>query len=102
MIELEDESKRVDAQPVALGAGQVVDPPAIELNRPTVGLIERAEQVQERALARARSADDAQELAGLNVEVEPAQDRNDDLVAAVAFVEIRRGEHSVLPLLFVP
>ena len=49
---------------VALLGRQVVDAFAVEVNGALVGLVEGAEQVQQRALARAGGADDAEKLAG--------------------------------------
>ena len=52
---------------------------------PRVRAVERAEQVQQRALARAALADDRQELAVVDVEIDAAQHRDFDLPLAIAF-----------------
>src|SRR4051812_14564888 len=60
VIELEDEAEREVAQLIALLRRQLVDAAAFEMNHALVRPIERAEQVQERALAGAGLADDAE------------------------------------------
>ena len=57
-----------------------------------VGLVERAQQVQERALAGARGADDAQELAGIDLQVEAAQHAHLVGVPAVGLVQARGAQ----------
>src|SRR5436190_22702357 len=96
MVELKDESEGMHAQCIAFGTRQIVDAPAVEMDFPAIGLIESAEQMQERALAGPRCTDDAQEFAGLHLEIESAEDRHDDFIAAVALVKIGGVEHSIL------
>ena len=55
--------KRAIAQAVALDGWQVVDPVALEMDLALVGRVERGQQVQQRALARAALADDGHEFA---------------------------------------
>ncbi len=63
VIELKDHAEPLVAQGVAPRAGQVVDSSAGKLDLAGVGLVERAEDVQERALARSALADDRKEFA---------------------------------------
>ena len=70
--------------------GQVVDAPAVEQDRAVVGRVERAEQVQQRALARPGRADDREELAVLDLEVDAAQHRDHVLALAVGLVQLDR------------
>ena len=63
MIELENHAEPPVSQGIAAGGGQVVDPPALEVDLPLVGGVEGAQQVQQGALARAALADDRQEFA---------------------------------------
>ena len=62
---------------------------------PLVRLVERAEQVQQRALAGAGRADDAQELAVRDVEVEAVEHRHLDGVLAIGLVEIDGAEQGI-------
>jgi hypothetical protein len=59
--ELEDETDR--PRPVARRIVEVVEPQAPDGDRPGVGLVERADQVQQRALAGARRAGERDQLA---------------------------------------
>ena len=78
---------------------QVVDASAFEMDGALVRVIERAEQVQHRALARAGIADDGEELSLGNIEIEPAQDFDAvgeldvGLVQIIRTQERRRAEH---------
>ena len=63
VIELEDHAELAVPQRVAGRGRQIVDPPAVVVDFALVGRVERAQQVQQRALARAALADDRQELA---------------------------------------
>ena len=86
VVELEDEAEGLVAQLVALAGRQVVDASAVEADAALVGPVEGAEQVQQRALAGAGGADDAEELAGADVQVDAAQDADDVGVAAIGLV----------------
>src|SRR5262249_37294707 len=88
MIELEDVTERLIAEQIALVGGQVIDATAIEIDSPLVWPIQRAEQVQERALAGAGGADDAEKFAACQLEIEPAQDWDLDGVLAIRLVQI--------------
>ena len=76
MIELEDHAEVSVAQDVAAGGRQVVDAIAFEANFAGVGRVERREQVQQRALAAAAGADDGDELALVNRELDALQHGN--------------------------
>ena len=97
MIELKDHAKVPVAQQVAAGTGQVVDTDAFEMHLAGVGLVERAEQVQQRALAATALADDRQELAFVYLHVDALQHRNAQCSAAIALKQIARGQHGLLP-----
>ncbi len=87
MIELEDEAEGPVAQLVALLRRRIVDALAVQTNTPMIRLVERAEQVQERALAAAGSADDAKKLAVMHLQIQPAQHARLDRVLAVGLVK---------------
>ena len=102
VIELEDEPERAVAQLVALAFGQVVDPLAVEQHLARFGRVEQAQQVQERALARAAGPHDRDHLAALDLQIDPAQ--NGDLVLALVIaleqtVCCRIAGHRISPLL---
>ena len=92
VVELENHAERLVAQRVAFGRRQVVDPSAAEMHLAAVGRVERAQQVQKRALARAALADDRQELAPADFEIDTPQHRNLDVSLAVAFFQLRRPQ----------
>jgi hypothetical protein len=60
--------------------------------RISVGTVESAEKMQERALARARTADDRNPLAGGDVDRGVAQHRHPDLAEVVRLAHVARGE----------
>ena len=86
VVELEDEAEGLVAQLVAAARRQVVDALAVEMDLALVGPVEDAEQVQQRALAGAGGADDAQELARMHLQVEAAQHFRLDGVLAVGLL----------------
>ena len=92
MVELEDEAERLIAQPIALLGGQIVDALGVEKNAALVGLVERAEQMQQRALAAAGTADDAEKLAGVHFEIHSGQHRHLDGVLAIGLVNVDRRQ----------
>ena len=92
MVELEDEAEDAVTQPVALLGGQVVDALAVELDLALVGLVQRAEQVQQRALARARSCRRCSETRRRAPQVDALEHRGDDGVLAVSLVQPGGGE----------
>ena len=61
VIELKDHAEVLVAEHVAAARGEVVDAVAVEVDFAGVGRVERAEQVQQRALAAAALADDGDE-----------------------------------------
>src|SRR5581483_1988008 len=71
VMELEDEAD--GARAVARGVAQPLDPLAGDEDRAGVGPVERADQVQERALAAARGPRDRDELARLDREGDVAE-----------------------------
>ena len=62
----------VDPELITLRRRQVVDPLSQEVNLAFVGIVERAEQMQERALARPALPHDRREPTRLDREVDPA------------------------------
>src|SRR5262245_19565278 len=101
VVELKNEAEGLIPQRVPFAGRQVIDAPAGKLDRALIGPVQRAEQVQKRALAGTRGADDAEELALVNIELDAAQHGNGVLVFAVSFVQIAGTQkHSQPP--FVP
>ena len=76
MIELEDEAEHAVAHRIAMPVGTVVDPLAVDQDRSRVGGVEQAQDVQERALARAAGTHHGDHLAAFDLQVDPAEDRN--------------------------
>ena len=83
MVELVDEAQVLVAQAPLLGRVDLRDVLAVQLDAAGGRRVEPAHQVQQRALARARGADDGQRLAGAHVEVDAVQHGQVD----AAFVE---------------
>jgi len=81
-MELEDEAHRAVAKAGRSGAGEAGEVDAADRDRPGIGPIERAEQVQEGRLPRSRRADHGDDLTRRDVEIGAAQDL--DLTRAVA------------------
>ena len=77
---------------IALGGWQIVDPPPVEMHFAGGRGVERAQQVQERALARAALADDRQELAAADFEIDAGQHGNLDRPLAIVLLQADRGE----------
>ena len=92
VVELEDEAEGAVAEAVAPAVGQVVDPQAVELDGAGVGRVEQAEQMEERTLARAAGPDDGDELAALDLQVDPAEYRHFVPALAVRLLEAARGQ----------
>src|SRR5437870_1050220 len=87
MIELKDEAELPIPDPAPLAGadgGQVL---AVILDRPFVGRVQRAQQVQQRALARAGPALDRDELAGTYREVAVPEHRRQLAAHAVALLQ---------------
>src|SRR5262249_4014305 len=69
---------------------------AVEHDLPGVRGVERAEQVQQRALPRAGRPDDAEELAGLHLQVQAVEHPHLDGMTAVSLVEGFGNKHDFL------
>src|SRR5262245_19509162 len=93
MIKLEDEAEGAIAQDVAGARRQAVDASPVEADRPLIRLVEGAHQVQQRALARARRADNREELAIAHLELDALQHLHLDGVLAVGLLQSLNGEH---------
>ena len=76
-------------------AAQVVDPLAGVVDFALVGRVERAQQVQQRALAGAALADDRQKLAATHAQAHAPQHGHFDRALAVALVQVD-GEELVV------
>ena len=92
VIELEDEPERAVAQSVAMPFRTVVDALAIEQDRPRIGGVEQAEDVQQRALARPAGPHHGDHLAALDLQIDPAQHRDLVLPLPVALAQTDRRE----------
>ena len=57
------------------------------------GRVQPAQQVQQRALARARGADDGQRLAGMHLEVDAAQHLDVEAAFGEALGQALAGQH---------
>ena len=89
VVKLENEAECLVAQQVASLRRQVVDALAVEKDFAFVGPVEDAEQVQQRTLAGAGGADDAEEFALLYFQVEAAQHFRLDGVLAIGLLQRR-------------
>ena len=87
MIELEDHAELAIAQRIAAAGGKVVDTRSVVVDLARVRPVQQSQQVQQRTLARAAGADDRDELAGLDVEIDVFEDGNLDLPFAIAFAQ---------------
>ena len=90
VVKLENKTERLISQEIALLGRQIIDAFAIQKNAAIIGLVERAEHVQQRAFAAAGAADDAEKLAGEHVEIQPGQHRHLDGVLAIGLVNADR------------
>jgi hypothetical protein len=100
VIELKDETERAVAKGVALKGGQVVDAFILQANLTLIGPVERAEQMEQRALTGAGSPDNADELAVLHLQIDAAQHVDALGVLAVGLVQVdgvEQGIHVILP-----
>ena len=73
MMELIHETEALVAQAAALGVAHLAQVPPHQPHRPGARHVQPPEQVQQRALARARCANDGDALAGTDPERYPAQ-----------------------------
>jgi hypothetical protein len=100
VVELEDEPDPPSTQEREIAVGQMGDLRAVEKHLARRGPVESAEKVKERALASARCADDADDLALLDVEIESPQDvdleRSEVIALAKAFRDDDRRDGGTL------
>ena len=92
VVELEDHAEAAVSQVVAGAGRQIVDPLAGIVDFALIGSVERAEQVQKRALSRAALSDNRQQFAPPHLEVHAAQHRHLDGGFAVALEQIDRPQ----------
>jgi hypothetical protein len=91
--ELEHEPDAVAAQPRQLALRAAVDAPAGQLDGARVGPVQRAEQVQQRGLPRARPADDGHELARAHLDRGAVEHAPGGAPAAVRLHQASRRDH---------
>src|SRR5688572_16454144 len=70
MIELKDHAELFISQAITVRGGQMVDPMAEEMHLAGCWCIERAEAMQQRALARAALSHDRQELTAAQLQID--------------------------------
>ena len=87
MVELVDEAEVTVAPAPLFGRIQRGEVAAHQFDLARGGRIQPAQQVQQRALARARGADDGQRLAGTHLQVDATQHLHVECVLAAAFAE---------------
>ncbi len=92
-MELVDEAQRAVAQRAALGLVEAGEVAARHLDAAGGGLVEPAEQVQQRALAAARRADDGHLLAAADLEVDRRQDGHVQLALNEGLGEPAGAQH---------
>ena len=101
MVELVDEPKRTVARGAALGFVLAAYVLAQDADLAPGRLIQAAEQVQQRALARTRGPDDRNALPDRDVEIDAQQHRHFDLALKIALVQAAAGNdrftHSAAP-----
>jgi len=90
---LEDESDPVAAVAVLLGLGHRGQVLALDPDRPRVGPVERAQQVEKRALARAGGTDDEREPSLGDPATDPAQRLDPPVAALKPLPHIRHIDH---------
>src|SRR5579864_7687634 len=95
VVELKDKAERLAAQLVALALRQIVDALAVQIDFARVGVVERAEQVQQRALAGAGSPNDAQELPVHHLQAQAVEDLHLVGVSAKGLLQIAGDQHEV-------
>ncbi len=88
VIELEDHAELAVPQGIAAGGGQVVDPLALEVDFALVRGVQRAQQVQQGALARAALAHDRQEFALADAHAQAAEHGHGERPLAIALVQV--------------
>ena len=96
MMKLIYKSKRGIAQCAERRLRQLADVLTLQRHAALRNVIQPAEQVQQRALARAGGADDGKRLAGVNIEVDAEQNRHLDFPLQIGFVQVTTREHQVI------
>ena len=102
--ELEDEAEVCGPEPGPLSFAEAADLAAVEAQPSLARGVEGAEQVQQRALAAARGADDRDQLAGLDPHRDPVQNLHcagAERIALANPVQLQDGA-GVTPLLELP
>ncbi len=94
---LEDEAEVPVPDPGEAVVGEARDVLAREAVRPLGGVVEAAQDVEERRLPRARGADDRDEASLVEREVDPLEDVERARVGAVALVDALEGDDGHLP-----
>jgi hypothetical protein len=92
VVELVDEAQGAVAHAPALRLGQRHERSALDRHLARARRVEPAEEVQQRALARARRADDRDALARRHVQVDAEQHRHVLRAAAVGLLQAPAGE----------
>ncbi len=92
MVQLEDETDLLPAQLGEITIRKPRDLARVEKNFARVGAIERAEEMQERALPRPRRSDDADDLALLNLEIDAPKYVDARGPEVVVLFQIARGD----------
>ena len=93
MMELVDKAECAIAQPPLVGVAQSGEWDAADEDFPGRGRIEPAQQVQQRALAGSRGADDGEPLAGSDGKIDAEQHRHLERPAAICFAQAAAFEH---------
>src|SRR5262249_53244248 len=96
MVELENKSESLIAQPIAFARRQIVNAFAFDENGAVIGAVQCAEQMQQRALAGRGNPNDADKLAPLHFQVDALQHRDRDRVLAVRLVQVNSREEGSL------
>ena len=92
MIKLKNEAECLIAQQIAALRRQIVDALVVKEDFAFIGPVEDAKQVQQRTLARTGGADDAQEFALLDLQIEAAQHLRFNGVLAVGLLQSERRQ----------
>ena len=98
MVELVDETERTVAQIAALGLGNREGVAPHQRDFSGSRRVESAQQMQQRAFARARGADDGKRLAGADVQVDLMQHRHVDPALAKSLAKPRTSQHCATAL----
>src|SRR4030065_2307996 len=96
MVKLINEAERTVAHLAALRLVQLLHLLSEYLHAAAADLIQPAEQMQQRALARTRRADDRDTLAALHFEVDALEHRHLDLAEHERLGQIRAGKDHIV------